>query len=73
MKRLILPWRRLLPALLGFALAPTCPAAMSAARLWNEENLAAIRIDQRYPLADVVRAHHDLESRRNTGSSVLLP
>ena len=32
-----------------------------------------IRIDQRYALADVVQAHRDLEARRNTGSSVLLP
>ncbi len=32
-----------------------------------------IRIDQRYALADVAQAHRDLESRRNTGSSVLLP
>ncbi|MCU0814218.1 MAG: quinone oxidoreductase [Burkholderiaceae bacterium] len=32
-----------------------------------------IRIDQRYPLADVVLAHRDLEARRTTGSSVLLP
>ena len=32
-----------------------------------------IRIDQRYPLADVVQAHRDLEARKTTGSSVLLP
>jgi NADPH2:quinone reductase len=32
-----------------------------------------IRIDQRYALADVVQAHRDLEARKNTGSSVLLP
>jgi NADPH2:quinone reductase len=32
-----------------------------------------IEIDQRYPLADAVRAHQDLESRRTTGSSILLP
>ena len=32
-----------------------------------------IPIDQRYPLADVVRAHQDLESRKNTGCSVLIP
>jgi NADPH:quinone reductase len=32
-----------------------------------------IRIDQRYPLADVARAHRDLEARKTTGSSVLLP
>jgi NADPH2:quinone reductase len=32
-----------------------------------------IRIDQRYPLADVARAHRELEARNTTGSSVLLP
>jgi NADPH2:quinone reductase len=32
-----------------------------------------IRIDQRYALADVAQAHRDLEARRTTGSSVLLP
>ena len=32
-----------------------------------------IEIDQRYALGDAVRAHQDLESRRTTGSTVLLP
>lgn len=32
-----------------------------------------IRIDQRYPLAEVARAHRDLEARNTTGCSVLLP
>ena len=32
-----------------------------------------IRIDQRYPLADVAKAHTDLEARATTGCSVLLP
>ena len=31
-----------------------------------------IRIDQRYPLAEVAQAHRDLEARKTTGSSVLL-
>jgi NADPH:quinone reductase len=30
-----------------------------------------IRIDQRYPLAEVAQAHADLESRKTTGSTVL--
>jgi NADPH2:quinone reductase len=30
-----------------------------------------IRIDQRYPLAEVARAHADLEARKTTGSTVL--
>ena len=32
-----------------------------------------IRIDQRYPLAEVARAHRDLEARKTTGSTVLMP
>jgi NADPH2:quinone reductase len=32
-----------------------------------------LEIDQRYQLADAVQAHVDLESRRTTGSSVILP
>ena len=32
-----------------------------------------IRIDQRYPLAEVAQAHRDLESRKTTGSTVLMP
>jgi NADPH2:quinone reductase len=32
-----------------------------------------IRIDQRYDLADVAQAHRDLEARKTTGSTVLLP
>jgi NADPH2:quinone reductase len=32
-----------------------------------------VAINQRYPLADVQQAHCDLESRKTTGSSILLP
>ena len=32
-----------------------------------------IRIDQRYPLAEAAQAHRDLEARKTTGSTVLLP
>jgi NADPH2:quinone reductase len=32
-----------------------------------------IPVDQVYPLADAARAHMDLESRKTTGSSILLP
>jgi NADPH:quinone reductase len=32
-----------------------------------------IRIDQRYPLAEVAQAHRDLEARKTTGSTVLTP
>ena len=32
-----------------------------------------IHIDQRYALADVAQAHRDLEARKTTGSTVLMP
>ena len=32
-----------------------------------------IRVDQRYPLADAAQAHRELEARKTTGSTVLLP
>ncbi len=32
-----------------------------------------IRIDQRYPLAEAAKAHRDLEARKTTGSTVLIP
>jgi NADPH:quinone reductase len=30
-----------------------------------------IRIDQRYPLAEVAQAHRDLEARQTTGCTIL--
>lgn len=32
-----------------------------------------IRIDQRYPLSEAAQAHRDLEARKTTGSTVLMP
>lgn len=32
-----------------------------------------IQIDQRYPLAEAAKAHQDLEGRRTTGATVLIP
>jgi NADPH2:quinone reductase len=32
-----------------------------------------IRINQRYALADAAQAHADLEARRTTGTTILLP
>jgi len=32
-----------------------------------------VRLDQRYPLAEVAQAHRDLEARKTTGSTVLMP
>jgi len=36
-----------------------------------ESGKVRIRIDQRYPLAEVQQAHRDLEARRTTGSTIL--
>ena len=32
-----------------------------------------IEIGQRYPLRDAAKAHRDLEARKTTGSSILIP
>jgi NADPH2:quinone reductase len=32
-----------------------------------------IEINQTYPLSDIAQAHRDLESRKTTGSTVILP
>jgi NADPH2:quinone reductase len=32
-----------------------------------------IRINQRYPLAESARAHADLQARKTTGATILLP
>lgn len=37
------------------------------------DGVLKINIDQRYALADVATAHRDLESRRTTGSTILVP
>jgi NADPH:quinone reductase len=38
-----------------------------------ERDAIAVRIGQTYPLRDVADAHRDLEARRTTGSTVLIP
>ncbi|HSS38592.1 MAG TPA: quinone oxidoreductase [Polyangia bacterium] len=47
----------------------------SAERLFDVVGRGAVRISigQSYPLRDAARAHADLEARRTTGSTVLLP
>lgn len=46
-----------------------------AAELFNmiETNKLKVHINQRYRLADAAQAHRDLEARKTTGSSILLP
>ena len=38
-----------------------------------EAKKLTVQINQRYPLADAARAHTDLERRKTTGSSILIP
>jgi NADPH2:quinone reductase len=38
-----------------------------------ESGKVRIPVNQRYALADAVQAHRDLESRRTTGTTILLP
>ncbi|MDD5563816.1 MAG: quinone oxidoreductase [Thermoanaerobaculaceae bacterium] len=47
----------------------------TAAELFDVIDSGAVRIEinQTYPLAEAERAHRDLEARRTTGSTVLLP
>lgn len=46
-----------------------------AAELFDVVQSGAVRIEinQTYPLAETARAHRDLEARKTTGSSILLP
>ncbi len=37
------------------------------------KGIVKIRVDQTYPLKDAAKAHADLEARKTTGSTVLLP
>ncbi|WP_136162274.1 quinone oxidoreductase family protein [Sphingomonas flavalba] len=49
--------------------------AAGVARLWAmlASGAVGVTIGQRYPLEDAARAHADLEARRTTGSTVLIP
>ncbi|MGH8891983.1 MAG: quinone oxidoreductase family protein [Actinomycetes bacterium] len=48
-------------------------ARASAVLGWVATGQLTVRIGARYPLADAARAHEDLEGRRTTGKSVLIP
>ncbi len=59
-----------------FAYIATRPALESAAReLFRvlASRKVKVRVDQRYALKDAAQAHRDLEARRTTGATVLLP
>jgi NADPH2:quinone reductase len=40
---------------------------------WVADGSLDVRIGERYPLEDAVRAHQDLEARRTTGKLLLIP
>lgn len=62
------------PTLYNYYADPTERAAGSA-RVWDliASGAIGVTIGQTYPLAQVAQAHRDLEARRTTGSTVLLP
>lgn len=49
--------------------------AAGSARVWDmiASGAVAVTIGQTYPLAEVAQAHRDLEARKTTGSTILLP
>ena len=62
------------PTLRSFVAEPA-ELRESARQFFNAVQQGSVRLDigQRYPLADVQRAHRDLESRATTGATVLIP
>lgn len=62
------------PTLMTYAASTEALRAMSA-ELFDVVAQGAVKIDinQRYALSDAVQAHKDLEDRKTTGSTVLLP
>jgi len=40
---------------------------------WVSSGALSVRVGARYALADAARAHEDLEARRTTGKSLLIP
>ena len=62
------------PTLFNYTDTPATLAA-AAADLWSaiERGIVHVTIGQSYPLRDAARAHADLEARRTTGSTVLVP
>ncbi|MYE85681.1 MAG: quinone oxidoreductase [Gammaproteobacteria bacterium] len=62
------------PSLAAYAAKPADQQAM-ADQLFRlmMDDAVVIHINQRYPLADLVQAHRDLEARATTGSTVIVP
>lgn len=60
---------------LGHYVATRAELEATAAELFDlvGRGVLRVRVDQTYPLAEAARAHADLEARRTTGSTLLLP
>ncbi len=62
------------PTLFGYnATRPELEASAAALFEIVQSSAVKIEVNQGYPLADVVEAHRDLEARKTTGSTVLIP
>ena len=61
--------------LVAFYNAARADLDASAARLFDilQSGKVRIAINQRYPLREAARAHADLEARRTTGTTILVP
>jgi NADPH2:quinone reductase len=62
------------PSLMSYV-ADTDEMRQSMADVFAKLQSGAVRVEinQRYPLADIQQAHRDLEARKTTGSTVLIP
>lgn len=60
---------------LGTYVAKRADLEANAAELFHmvETGAVKIRVNQRYPLSETAQAHRDLEGRKTTGSTVLVP
>jgi NADPH2:quinone reductase len=60
---------------LGVYVADPVDRARRANDLWAliSDGTLKVEINQRYKLADTARAHADLEGRKTTGSTILIP
>ncbi len=62
------------PSLMSYT-ADTQEMRQSMADVFAKLQTGAVKVEinQRYPLADVQQAHRDLEARKTTGSTILVP
>ena len=60
---------------LGVYVADPVDRARRANDLWAliSDGTLKVEINQRYKIADTARAHADLEGRKTTGSTILIP